>query len=106
MVTMRAVEVLLPLAQPWSMSVVPRRFDKHTTEVSVAGLGDGAAPILWAAPMLGRNHAGVTHDLSCTFEADEGAELGRESDRGDLVDAAQRLKRIDQCSKMDGSVRD
>src|SRR5688572_21307362 len=87
------------------MSVVPRRFDEHTAEVSVAGLGDGSAPILWSARVFGRNHAGVAHDLSGTLEAGESSELGCKSDRGDLAHATQRLKGVYESSKVGRGVR-
>src|SRR5687768_12958079 len=88
------------------MSVVPRRFDEHTTKVSVAGLGDRSAPILWPARMLGWDHTGVAHDLSGPLEAGEGAEFGCKSYRGDLADATQCLERINERSKLAGCVDD
>lgn len=56
--------------------------------------------------MLRWHHTRVAHHLSRLFKATKRAEFGRQRDCGDLSDAAQRLKRIDQRAQLLGRIFD
>src|SRR6516225_1709152 len=96
---------VLPLTDPWLVSVVPGGLHEYAAQVRVAGLGDAAAPRLRTTRMLRRNNAGVAHDLRRALEAAEAAELRGESNGCHLRDSAQRLQRVHDCTKLSGRGR-
>src|SRR5690242_11153990 len=70
-----ALQFLLPLADAWSMAIVPRRLDEDSSKVTIAGFGDGSALSFAATRVLRGHHAGVAHHLRGPLEATEAADL-------------------------------
>src|ERR1700690_1349387 len=54
---------------PRPMPVGPRRFNEHAAKMTVAGLGDPAAPRLAAARVLARHRTAVAHQLCCAIKS-------------------------------------
>ena len=94
----RALKLFLALAKLWLMPVVPSGLHEHASQMRVARLGDGAAPRLWSARVLGRHHARVAHHLAGFLEATEAAEFDCECDGRYFCDATQRLQGVDDRS--------
>ena len=78
-----------------TMTVVPGRFDEHSAQVGITGLGDLAATALGTTRVFRRHEARIAHDLGGALEAAEAAKLGGECDGRDLGDPAQGLECID-----------
>src|SRR5579863_10230271 len=98
-------EFEIPLAfqevstQPWPMLVGPGRFNNHSAQVGVPGLGDPSALNAIAAGMFARDQAAVAHQLP-RLEARETADLGDDRYRRELSNAAQCLQCFDYGSQL------
>src|SRR4051812_33947077 len=75
------------------VTVGPGALHQHVPHAPIAGLGDPAAPDRVTGGTLARYEAEISHELTRTLEAADVADLGREGDSDDEVDAAQGLQR-------------
>jgi hypothetical protein len=77
------------------VAIVPGRFDEHPPQVRVAGLGDAALDPSCAARVLGRNEAHVRHHARRSRKAPGIAELSRDRQGREIVDAAEAAQALD-----------
>ena len=76
-------------ADEWMMAIVPGRFDQHAAQMGIARFGDAALRALRPARVLGRDETDEGHGAWGGGEASGIAELRRNRERGEIVDAAE-----------------
>src|SRR5919197_2503226 len=79
-------------SDPGSAAVVPRRLDQEPTCVARAGLRDRPQSSLLAGRGLRGHEPDIAHQLACPGKAGEVADLGRQPDRRQRVDATRAAK--------------
>src|SRR5580692_507985 len=82
-------------AQPRSELIGPGGFDNDASQMCVAGLGDGAPPLSFAAGVFAGNQATVSHQLPSFREARDLSQFGDDGHRSDLRNASQGLQGFD-----------
>src|SRR6187549_1076993 len=81
------------------MPVVPGGFDEDSSQMRIAGFGDGTVGAFRAARMLRGDEAHEGHGRGRAAKAARIAELGGDRQRGEIVDAAEAAQALDPGSQ-------